>query len=270
MSPERTLGQELWVSAVTCHHTISQRQEEENPVGAYETGTLSAVSSRGICGCGEKGEPYQGSSQGSEVTSVLNQKRFSRMSPIIRHISWPESQTTHPELWVCLLSNSGVFWKDKDAAYLKIRIQATSLSVLLASNSPNRIIKYEVLSSFKKGGSGYNWTKALELSLVLPSMATIAWGTQAKPCLLICPRYLPMSNSSHCPSSYTVPVYTLTTTPILSLCMFCNIPQPHWTELHHLSIEIFSQKPSPPPPQITEHKHIWTSSQKQHGVTEEF
>lgn len=101
------------------------------------------------------------------------------MSPIVRHISWPESQTTHPELWVCLLSNSGVFWKDKDAAYLKIRIQPTSLSVLLASKSPNRIIKYEVLSSFKKGGSGYNWTKALELSLVLPSMATIAWGTQA-------------------------------------------------------------------------------------------
>ena len=54
-------------------------------------------------------------------------------------------------------------------------------------------IKYEVLSNFKKGVSQHNWTKALELSLVLPSMATIAWGTQS--CLLICPWHLPISNS---------------------------------------------------------------------------
>lgn len=191
------------------------------------------------------------------------------MSPIIHRISWPKSQTTHPELWVCLLSNSGVFWKDKDAAYLKIRIQPTSQSVLLASKSPNRIIKYEVLSNFKKGGSRCNWTKALELSLVLPPKATVAWGTQS--CLLICPLA-----SAHVQLLITVLLAIQSQFIPLQPHPFwisaCSATLPSLTGLNstHLLIEIFSQKPSPPPPQITEHKHIWTSSQKQHGVTEEF
>lgn len=82
----------------------------------------------------------------------------------------------------------------------------------------------------KKGGSGYNWTKALSCPWKLPSMATIAWGTQAKSCLWSAHGICPCPTPYHCPSSYTVPVYTLQPHPFWVSACSATFPNPlDWT-----------------------------------------
>ena len=101
-----------------------------------EADTLSGVRSRGIC--------YWGKQKWSHTKALVKTLKvsvswFSQIRPKDKKESFPifPYLTMHPELWGWLLSNFGEFWKDKDAAYLRIRIQSTSQSVLLASKSPN-------------------------------------------------------------------------------------------------------------------------------------
>lgn len=121
----------------------------------------------------------------------------------------------------------------------------------------------------KRSGSGYNWTKALELSLV-PLNATTSLGH---------PRQ--SLQSAHIVSALS----NIITVLLAIQSQFMPLqPHPFWVSACSATFPNLTGLNSTPPidwdlqpktqpttpPQITEHKHIWTSSQKQHGVTEEF